>query len=125
MATTSKLATTIDLSKLKAKELPTGTVKADFGNGEQEFAIHALNDLERFDLIDITSNPDNSLTRLSKTYVKLLAVGMDVLEGDEDKARALLMGATEESMKVVAAISNLTNQFYNAKAEEKAEAEKN
>lgn len=125
MATTSKLATTIDLSKLKAKELPTGTVKADFGNSEQEFAIHALNDLERFDLIDITSNPDNSLTRLSKTYVKLLAAGMDVLEGDEDKARALLMGATEEAMKVVAAISNLTNQFYNAKAEEKAEAEKN
>jgi D-arabinose 5-phosphate isomerase GutQ len=125
MATTSKLATTIDLSKLKAKELPTGAVKADFGNGEQEFAIHALNDLERFDLIDITNNPDNSLTRLSKIYIKLLAAGMDVLEGDENKARTLLMGATEEAMKVVAAISNLTNQFYNAKAEEKAEAEKN
>ena len=74
MATTSKLATTLDLSKIKAKELPTSTVKAVLNPeiGEQEFAIHALSDLDRIDIRDVISN-NRSVSRLSKFYVKMLA----------------------------------------------------
>ncbi|MBQ4433385.1 MAG: hypothetical protein IJU61_09785 [Victivallales bacterium] len=126
MATTSKLATTLDLSKIKAKELPTSTVKAVLNPeiGEQEFAIHALSDLDRIDISDVISN-NRSVSRLSKFYVKMLAAGLDVLNGSEEDARELLDKCTEQAMIIANAIFALTNQFNAAKADEKAEAEKN
>ena len=121
------IATTIDLSKIPAKELPTSTVKAAFSKelGEQEYEIRALDDISLQDWGDVTSDPQE-IFRNSKTCLIALTNGLVCLGGDKAKALYLLKNASsDEVVKVVAAIISLTNELDARKAEEKKTAEKN
>lgn len=121
-----KKAASIDLAKIKAKELPSGTVKADFGdgNGEQEFTVHAIGDIARRDIMDVLGD-QREINRNSKLQLILLTEGLDCINGDKATARYLLENATEACLLVTAEIVRLTNEFYAKKGEEKETAEKN
>lgn len=120
------IANSIDLSKIPAKELPTSTVKATFSKelGEQEYEIRALDDIALQDWGDVVTD-QREICRNSKTCLIALTEGLVALNGDKEKARYLLRNASDEAVKVVAAIIALTNEFYGKKAEEKQTAEKN
>ena len=118
------LATTIDLSKIKAKELPTKTVKANFGDGEKEYQVRALNDMDRIELARHVTNKSEVFVN-SKVYLIALVGGLEAIGRDEDAARVLLDACTTEALKVANEILDLTNEFYTKKSEEREKAEKN
>lgn len=121
-----KKAASINLAKIPAKELPSSTIKADFGdgNGEQEFTVHAVGDMARRDIMDVLTD-QREINRNSKLQLILLTEGLDCINGDKATARYLLENATDACITVTAEIVRLTNEFYAAKGEEKEAAEKN
>lgn len=118
------VVTDIDLSKIKVKETASEVIKAKFGDVEQEFMIHALNDADYSCISPIFENElDNFKT--TKLYTLLLAAGLDALHRDQAKALFLVTNCNAESVRVGNLIYSLTDRFYKSKREEAAEAEKN
>lgn len=112
----------IDLSKIKAKELPKKTLLANLDGTEREYEIHALPESYRNDLIVllIGENPD----RLTQSRALCLARGMDGC--DMTTAVALLNSErADEAGRVADEVFALTDLFQKSKDAEAAEAEKN
>ena len=123
------IATSIDLSKVPAKELPRKTVEADFGDGVKEYYIRPLNEA---DLVCLRTLPQNDPTTgqtdimlPKKMYVLLLSAGLEVCQGQQDIAKLLLDERSAAAIHVGDAIFAFTNEFYAAKQNETEEAEKN
>lgn len=111
----------IDLSKIKAKELPKKTIKANLDGEEREYEIHALSESNRNDLIVLLLGeaPD----RLTQSRILCLARGLDI---DIATATALLNSeSADEAGRVADAVFELTDIYQRAKDAETEEAEKN
>ena len=98
--------TRIDLSKIPVKETASKIVKLDFGYGEKEYRIHALDDAMR-------------------QCIGLLVAGLDAVNGDQGIADYLIRNATDAALKAGNEILMLTVDFYSAKDKEAEAAEKN
>lgn len=114
----------IDLSKIPVKKTLEGTVTADFGDGEKEYAIHALDDASRQCIGALYADSKDAMKPM-KLYKILLTGGFDACNGEDAIAEYLLVNAYEASLKVGNAVYELTEKFYAAKEEEAQEAEKN
>lgn len=111
----------IDLSKVRAKELPKRKLRANLDGTEREYEIHALSESHRNDLIVLllSEQPD----RLTQSRVLCLARGLDI---DIATATALLdSDASDEAGRVADAVFELTDIYQRSKDKEAEEAEKN
>lgn len=119
------IATTIDLSKIPAKEVPRKTVKANFGDGEKEYWIRSLDDADRMCVQMLYAVDQRDVRRPFELYVLLLTAGLEAINGSQETARWLVRNCTDAAMDVGNEIYSLTLEFFKAKDAEAEEAEKN
>lgn len=118
------IQTRIDLAKIPVKETASKVIKLDFGYGENEYKIHALDDATR-QCIGMLYADRNDVQREMKMNTLLLLGGLDAVQGDAAVAEYLVHNANATVVKACAEIVQLTNDFYSAKDAEAEEAEKN
>ncbi len=118
------IATRINLAKIPVKETASKVVKLDFGDGEKEYMIHALDDATR-QCIGMLYADQNDVLRDMKMNKLLLLGGLDAIQGDAAVADYLVRNANATVVQACAEIVALTNEFYTAKDAEAEEAEKN
>ena len=116
--------TRIDLSKIPVKETASKIVKLDFGYGEKEYRIHALDDAMR-QCIGLNEANDKDVLKTFNLYKLLLVGGLDAVNGDQGIADYLIRNATDAALKAGNEILMLTVDFYSAKDKEAEAAEKN
>jgi hypothetical protein len=111
----------IDLSKIKAKELPEKKIKANFDGTEKEYIIRAFSDGEKVTAEAILQTSSN-VNRIRDYYVFLISTAMEI---DQLIAVYLYDNVTEETIRVGQIIHEFVEEFENKKAEESKTAEKN
>ena len=114
----------IDLSKIPVKETASKILKLDFGYGEGEYRIHALDDAMR-QCIGLSEADEKDVLKTFNLYKLLLVGGLDAIKGNQAVADYLLRNASTAAMQAGNEILMLTVEFYNSKDKEAAEAEKN
>lgn len=111
----------IDLSKIKAKELPEKKIKANFDGNEKEYIIRAFSDGEKVSAEGILRASSN-VNRIRDYYVFLISTAMEI---DQLIAGYLYDNVTEEAIRVGHIIHEFIEEFENKKTEEAKTAEKN
>ena len=118
------IETRIDLSKIPVKETASKVIALDFGYGEKEYKIHALDDAMR-QCVGLNDANDKDVLKTFNLYKLLLVGGLDACNGDQGIADYLLRNASDAALKAGNAILMLTVDFYSAKDKEAEDAEKN
>lgn len=111
----------IDLSKIKAKELPEKVIKANFDGKEKEYTIRAFSDGEKITADGILCTTSN-VNRIRDYYVFILSTAMEI---EQMIAGYLYDNVTEETIRVGQIIHEFVEEFEEKKAEEAKNAEKN
>ena len=112
----------LDLSKLKALELPCKEVTVTIAGQEQTVTVRALNDETSVQVAVLGEQKENADTLL-KIHRTVLLNGIDgVSEEDVD---ILCQKAMPTAMKLVSEIRDLTVEFAQMRESVSAEAKKN
>lgn len=118
------IVNSIDLAKIPVKETARRLIDANFGDGEKQYWIRALNDADRM-CISMLHTGQRDVQRPIDLYVIILTAGLEALNEDQEAARFLVKNVTEEAQRVGNIIYDLTTEFYRLKDKEAEQAEKN
>lgn len=121
---TAKIVSAIDLTKIPVKETARKLITADFGDGEKQYWIRALNDADRM-CISMLHTAQRDVLLPIDLYVIVLTAGLEALDEDQETARFLVKNVTAEAQRVGNIIYEFTTEYHNLKENEAEQAEKN
>lgn len=111
----------IDLSKIKVKEIPTKTIKANFEGVEKDYTIF---ELQQAQLVQLNTFREsiNDYMRVRTSVVFTLSAGLQI---EFSTAEFLFDNCTLEAVRVANLIYDFAADVQEEKVKEAEEAEKN